>query len=126
MVRKRACLGGRRGYINADAVVGLSILVLALMPLTLTLFPQQKVALAAYERAVVMEVLDGELEVLRAGAWREYGVGEHAYSVRAEAALSLPAGGFVLEVEEGVLRLEWRPEATPVRKRLPIAREVRL
>ncbi|MFM1945099.1 MAG: hypothetical protein RI897_4081 [Verrucomicrobiota bacterium] len=126
MVTKRACFGGRRGYINADAVVGLSILVLALMPLTLTLFPQQKVALAAYERAVVMEVLDGELEVLRAGAWREFGVGEHVYPVRAEAAASLPSGRFVLEVREGVLRLEWRAEATPVRKRLPIAREVRL
>ncbi|MGA1238360.1 MAG: hypothetical protein ACO34E_16035 [Limisphaerales bacterium] len=126
MVIQRAGRVCRGGYINADAVVGLSMLVLALMPLTLTLFPQQKVAVAAYEQAVVMEVLDGELEVLRAGAWKKYGEGEHEYVVRAEAAGSLSAGHFVLRVWEGVLRLEWRPDSTLVRKRMSVVREVRL
>jgi len=117
---------GSGGFLSADASVAMGILVLVLMPLTLTIFPQQKLARACYEQAVVMEVLDGELEVLRAGAWRAYGAGTHPYWVKAEAVESLPAGEFVLTVGEGWLRLAWKPEATPVRKRAAQVREVSL
>ena len=115
-----------RGFLSTDLMVAMAILGLALLPLTLIVLPQQQVARTTYERAVVFEILDGELEVLRAGAWQDLPAGAQAYSVKAGAAASLPEGDFRLIVAEGRLRLEWHPAATAIRKRAIIARELLL
>ena len=60
-------------------------------------------------RAVAMEIVDGEMEVLAAGEWKTLGEGEHDYAVRSEAARRLPPGRFVLTVTSSTLRLEWEP-----------------
>jgi len=114
------------GFLTTDAVVALAILCLALIPLTMTLSPQQQVAKSYYEQSVLLEVLDGELEVLRAGAWRELGTGRHVYRVQAEAVQSLPEGSFTVIVTESRVRLEWHPVPRPNRKRAIVAREVTL
>jgi hypothetical protein len=115
-----------RGFLSTDLMVAMAILGLALLPLTLIVLPQQQVAKTTYERAVVFEILDGELEVLRAGAWRDLPEGAQTYSVKAGSAASLPESDFRLIVAEGRLRLEWHPAATATRKRAVIAREVLL
>jgi hypothetical protein len=103
----------------------MGILVLAMVPLSMTLLPQERLAEAYYEQAVLLEILDGELEVLRAGAWRELGIGRHeAYSVRAEAARSLADGSFTAVVTESQIRLEWHATSESGRKRAIVAREV--
>lgn len=57
-----------------------------------------------------MEIVDGEMEALVAGEWRAFKPGQQPYTVRAEAAKNLPAGKFVLTLEEARVRLEWMPE----------------
>jgi len=66
---------------------------------------------ASYDRAVAMELVDGEMEILRAGEWREFPRGSQDYSIRAAAAQNLPPGRFLLTIEEHRLRLEWQPGA---------------
>jgi len=112
------------GYLTTDAVVAMAILGLVLIPLTMTLLPQQQLAKSYYEQAVLLEILDGELEVLGAGAWREWGLGRHVYQVEAEAARSLPEGSFTVIVTESRVRLEWQAAPMPNRKRAIVAREV--
>lgn len=114
-----------RGFLMTDLVVAMAILGLVLVPLTLTLLPQQRLVTVSYERAVLLELLDGELEVLRAGAWTDWGPGRHVYDVRGEARRSLPEGEFRLIVTPERLRLEWHPQDA-VRGRAAIAREVAL
>ena len=116
----------RLGYLTTDAVVAMAMLVLVLIPLTMILVPQRELAKAYYEQAILLEILDGELEVLRAGLWRELGMGRHPYTVRAEAAQSLPEGGFSVVVTETRVRLEWQPGPRIGRKRAVVAREVML
>jgi hypothetical protein len=56
-----------------------------------------------------MEIIDGEMEMLHAGEWRNYLEGEHAYKVVAASATNLPPGEFFLSRTGAMLRLEWRP-----------------
>jgi hypothetical protein len=97
------------GALITEAVVALAILAVALLPLTYVFASETKLFRAYLHRAVVMEILDGELEVLAAGEWRAFDPGEHAYRVRADAATNLPPGKFVLTRTQDRLRLAWAP-----------------
>ncbi len=71
---------------------------------------EQKLTRAYFNRAIVMEIIDGEMEALMAGEWRAFMPGAQTYPVRAEAAKSLPVGKFVLTLDGDRVRLEWLPE----------------
>lgn len=102
------------GYMAADLMVAIALLLLAAVPLAFSFAQEQKLARACYVRAIAAEIVDGELEVLLAGAWRQCPAGTHPYTVSARSAANLPAGGFWLTVETNrLLRLEWRPEGRP-------------
>lgn len=99
-----------RGSLTAELLIALGLLAITLLPLSVS-FQREQVALRAlYTRALAMELVDGELEVLRAGAWQAFTPGTHAYEIRAEAARNLPSGQFRLTVKTNRLRLEWRPD----------------
>ncbi|MCZ7639467.1 MAG: hypothetical protein M5U12_27530 [Verrucomicrobia bacterium] len=110
--RRTLCPAGPRpdrGSLTAELLIALGLLAFTLLPLSMS-FQREQVALRAlYTRALAMELVDGELEVLRAGAWHAFTPGIHVYEVRAEAARNLPPGQFQLTVETNRLRLEWRP-----------------
>jgi hypothetical protein len=54
-----------------------------------------------------MEIVDGEMEVLVAGEWRNFPEGAQPYTVHANAAAHLPPGRFQLTKTGRHLRLEW-------------------
>jgi hypothetical protein len=93
-----------------ELAIAISIVVLAILPLGYSWMSDQKLARVYYYRAVAMEIVDGELEVLAAGAWRTLPEGTRAYTPRAGAVKSLPPGKFVFSRTAGKLRLEWAPD----------------
>lgn len=99
----------QRGALLTELLVAISLLVLALLPLAYSISSEQRFARASYQRAVAMELVDGEMEALVAGGWRAFAPGSHEYPVRAIAATNLPPGQFLLTVESDKLRLEWKP-----------------
>ena len=94
---------------------------MVLLPLGFSFVEEQHVCRVYYWRAVAMEAVDGEMEVLAAGEWRTFAAGEHPYVVHSESAKFLPPGKFVLRVRERSLRLEWRPDK--MRNGVPVIRE---
>jgi hypothetical protein len=98
-----------RGWLIPELMVALSIIVIALMPLAYSFRAEQRLVRAKYNQAVAMEIIDGEIEMLHAGDWRNYLEGEHPYKVMAASATNLPAGGFFLSRTGAMLRLEWKP-----------------
>jgi hypothetical protein len=99
-----------RGSLTAELLIALGLMALTLLPLSMSFQREQATLRALYARALAIELVDGEIEVLRAGAWQAFTPGTHPYEVRAEAARNLPPGRFLLTVEAHRLRLEWRPE----------------
>jgi hypothetical protein len=91
-------------------MVALAILALAVLPVAYSISQERKLTRAYYYRAVAMEIVDGELEVLRAGAWRQFKEGAQPYESRAESAAQLPPGRFTLTVTGDQLRLVWQAE----------------
>ena len=93
-----------------DLLVGMAILTLALMPLAFVFVHDRQLLRAEYFRAVADEIVDGEMEILVAGAWRDLPDGTQDYAVQASAASHLPPGHFQLTKTGNHLRLEWKSE----------------
>ena len=91
-----------------ECIIALAILVTAAIPLSLGFLQEMKLCRAYYYKAVAMELIDGEMEVLLAGERKQFAPGEHDYQVRSRAATNLPSGKFTLLVTPASLRLEWK------------------
>ena len=114
----------KRGFLTVELVVAMAILLVAVFPLSYDFLRERQLSRACYYRAVAMEIVDGEMEVLQGGEWRAFGEGSQPYSVRAESAANLPAGRFVLTRAGKRLRLEWLPAKRGTGSR--VSREVTL
>jgi hypothetical protein len=113
MVIRMATRGLRRcerGSLTMELVLAMGLLTAVMIPLGSSIFYEQKLCRAYYFQAIAMEIIDGEMEVLKAGEWRAFQEGSQPYAVSAVAAKNLPKGKFVLTVNLPVLRLEWVPE----------------
>lgn len=87
----------------------MAILVVALIPITHTIRQERQLCRGLYFRSVALSLVDGEIEVLKAGEWKSYSDGQHDYPITAPAAVVLPEGNFTLTRSESLVRLEWIP-----------------
>jgi hypothetical protein len=93
-----------------DLVVAMAILTLAIMPLGFSFARERRALRAEYFRAAADEIVDGEMEILAAGGWKNFPDGAQSYAVHSHGAASLPAGHFQLTKTGNHLRLEWSPD----------------
>jgi hypothetical protein len=96
-----------RGALIFEVIMAMTILVMAVFPLGFALTADTRQFRATYQRAVAMEIVDGEIEILAAGPWRDIPEGSQTYAVHANAAANLPPGRFLLTRAGTRLRLEW-------------------
>jgi hypothetical protein len=97
----------RRGFLEVDLLVGLAILSLAIIPLGISFAREHQVLRLEYFDSVANEILDGEMEILAAGDWKNFPDGSQVYPVHSRAAAVLPPGHFQLIKSGHHLRLEW-------------------
>ncbi len=100
----------RRGFLMVDAVVAMAILSLAIVPLGFSFARERQVLKIEYFRSVANEIVDGEMEILAAGDWKNFPDGAQNYTVHSRAAANLPPGHFQLTKTGNHLRLEWTPD----------------
>jgi len=93
-----------------DLAAAISIIALAILPLAFSFVRETQLLRAEYRRAVAMEIVDGEMEILAAGDWRNFPDGAQNYPVHAQAAMNLPPGRFQLTKNGNHLRLEWKSD----------------
>lgn len=93
-----------------DLIIGMAILTVAFMPLAFSFVRERQLLRAETSRAVAVEIVDGEMEILAAGEWRDFPDGQQVYTVHAQAAASLPPGHFQLTRTGKHLRLEWKSD----------------
>jgi hypothetical protein len=110
------------GFLEADLVIALAILVMALLPLAYSFVADQRAMRAAYERAAAMQLVDGEMELLAAGGWRDYPPGTNVITLTGNAAATLTTNRALLIIETNSIRLEWR---TAKRASVGIIREAK-
>jgi hypothetical protein len=101
----------KNGFLEVDVAVALVIIVLAILPLGFAFMQEQKMIRVDYLRAVANEIVDGEMEILAAGDWKNFSDGSQVYQVHSHAAAGLPAGHFELTKTGKHLRLEWSPKS---------------
>ncbi len=100
----------QQGLLEIDLAIALVILSVAILPLAFSFAREREALRADYCRAVANEIVDGEMEILAAGDWKNYPDGAQTYAVQSRAAANLPAGHFELTKNGNHLRLEWTPE----------------
>ena len=114
----------RAAVLMTDLVVAMSFICLAAIPLATSFTQERRILIASYQRAVTLEIVDGEMELLVAGEWRRYANGVHQLTPTANAAANLPPGTLQLTVQNKHLVLEWLPAES--RPSLIVRREVTL
>jgi hypothetical protein len=92
-----------------ELLVAVALVIGVLLPLAYSFVSERRLTRAYYQRAVAMEIVDGEMEVLMAGQWRALPPGTNDYRVNAGAATNLPPGRFTLTVQPDKVRLRWQP-----------------
>jgi hypothetical protein len=97
----------QRASLIFEVVMAMTIVVIAVLPLGYALTSDAKLFRVTYQKAVAMEIVDGEIEILAAGGWRDIPEGSRPYTVHANAATNLPPGRFLLTRADNHLRLEW-------------------
>jgi hypothetical protein len=100
----------RQGVLEIDLAMAMLILTVAILPLAFSFAKEREVLRVDYCRAVVDEVVDGEMEILAAGDWKNFPDGSNVYTVHSRAETNLPAGHFELTKNGRHLRLEWLPD----------------
>jgi hypothetical protein len=100
-----------RGFLQVDLAVALAILSIAILPLGYSFAQERKLLKIEYQRSVANEIVDGEMEILAAGAGRNFPDGTQPYPVQSRSAAALPPGHFELTKADNHLRLEWMPDA---------------
>jgi hypothetical protein len=90
-----------------EMTMAMAILVLAVFPLAYSFSAEARLFRATYQRAIAMEIVDGEMEILAAGEWRAFPEGTQVYPVHANAVKNLPPGEFQFTRTGNHLRLEW-------------------
>jgi hypothetical protein len=97
----------QRGALIFEVLMAMTIVTIAVIPLGFTLRSDAGLFRVTYQRAVAMEIVDGELEILAAGGLRGIPEGTQPYNVHAASAANLPPGRFLLTRAGNHLRLEW-------------------
>ncbi|MGO8929015.1 MAG: hypothetical protein ACLQU3_19285 [Limisphaerales bacterium] len=99
----------QRGALMVELLVAMALIISVLFPLAYSFVSERRLARSCYQRAVAMEIVDGEMEALLAGEWRAFPSGTHDYTVHAGAATNLPPGRFILSIQPAKLQLRWQP-----------------
>lgn len=94
----------------AELVVAVAILTIALLPLAYSYVNNQRLLRHAHHRAAALELVDGEAEVLAAGALLKFPPGESTYPMPTGAITNLPAGRFILVRTDRSGTLTWQPD----------------
>lgn len=92
-----------------ELMVAIGFLCVAVIPLGYSFAKEHKYLRTCYQRAVAMELVDGEMEILLAGEWRAFTNGVHTLSPRAPAATNLPPGTLQFTRAGQQLKVEWLP-----------------
>lgn len=100
----------RRAFLQIDLMVGLAILTIALVPLGYAFARERQVLRMEYYRSVINEIVDGEMEILAAGAAKNLPDGPQPLPVSTRAVGKLPPGHFQLIKTGNHLRVEWTPD----------------
>jgi len=112
------------GMLMTELAVALAFLCVAVLPLAFAFSHEHNLLRATYHRAIAMEIVDGEMELLLAGGWKQYSNGVYLLKTEARSAENLPAGRLQLSVTNEFYRLEWMP--TQRHQGGAVIREVRL
>ncbi len=99
-----------RGSLTAELFVAITLLTAAVVPLAGAFLQEQRRLRHAYYQAAAMELVDGEAEILAAGALSNFPEGEQVYPISYGSATNLPTGRFVLRRTGAQGSLEWQPK----------------
>ena len=100
-----------RAFLQVDLAVALAIFSIGMVPLAYSFAQERQLLKIEYQRGIADELVDGEMEILAAGAGRDFPDGSQLYRVHSRAAAALPPGHFELTKSGSHLRLEWVPDA---------------
>ncbi len=101
----------RSASVLPDLVIAIMLLGLVLLPLAHSFASQRRLLQAEMDRATMVQLVDGELEILLAGPWRKLPEGTSSLTIRTNGLVRVAAGSCAVTRSNGMVKLEWTPAA---------------
>lgn len=98
----------RSGFVEMDLIVAFFLIMTLVMPIGVLLSRDAMLFRAHSIRIRAASVLDGEMELLQAGLWKQYPESTIEYYPKSASSLK-GYGKFLLSLEDGQLELSWIP-----------------
>jgi len=99
----------RHGFASMDLFLAMAIFLFGFFSVAYLSNRELRLARSGYYDAIAMALVDGEFEVLAAGAWIHLPEGQSPYRSKAPTMESLPPGAFRATRTDQFIRLEWIP-----------------
>lgn len=109
MVMRQHPIRSRHGFASMDLFLAMAIFLFGFFSVAYLSTRELKLARSGYYDAIAIALVDGELEVLAAGAWVTLPEGQSPYRSKSPTMESLPPGVFRATRTTGFIRLEWIP-----------------
>lgn len=108
-MKLRSTNSSRSGGLLPDLAVALLLLTVALLPLAYSFASQRRLLQAEMDRAAVVQLVDGELELLLAGPWKKLPEGSSPVTLRTNGMARVVSGDCVVSKRGRALKIEWTP-----------------
>ncbi len=88
----------KQNFMMYEAIVAISVLSIALIPLAYNIKAETKMLSALYYRSVAEQIIDGHIKLLSSGEWIKYKEGDQKYHINNKAFNQIPKGDVILRI----------------------------
>jgi hypothetical protein len=102
---------GRRtaGAIHLETILALALTAAVLLPISGIVVTQRRMASDLARHLMMIELVDGEMELIASGDWVRFSEGTHSIPLPSPEGFVPPVGELTLERHGREFRLTWRP-----------------
>ena len=97
------------GAIHLEAILALALTAAVLLPISGIVVSQRRIASDLTRHLTMIELVDGEMELIAAGDWVRYPEGTHSVPLPSPEGFVPPVGELTLVRQGREFSLAWRP-----------------
>lgn len=97
------------GAIHLEAILALALTAAVLLPLSGVVVSQRRIASDLARHLAMIELVDGEMELIASGDWVRFSEGTHSIPLPAPDGFVPPVGELTLVRQGREFRLAWQP-----------------
>jgi hypothetical protein len=101
----------KKHFALIEVLVTIFVISIALFSFTTIINKNMLMIRNSYINSILIEIIDGEIHIIKAGGWRNIKEGFQPYKVESNSYSNLPPGHFITEKKTNTIQLRWVNES---------------